>query len=171
MLIDLGKTDEEKWINILKIRDMRSKLGKLYKILVIIGTILLCFGILGGSVGLEGSGKIGSILFMVLFAILSYYGFVYTYGTFFAWGMFIIERKNMMDNVIGDKVPTEDIVRAYFIGGHDYASYVAYGDCSLLGIAITFCIGIWLGAINAILKFPECKQVERRIKEKYKNQK
>ncbi|MGN1216659.1 MAG: hypothetical protein ACI4TD_01640, partial [Phocaeicola sp.] len=103
-------------------------------------------------------------------AIITYYITVYIYGTFFSWGMFIIERKNMMDSAIGDKVPTEDIVRAYFIGGHDYARYVAYGDCSLLSILVTLCIGFWLGAINAILKYPECKEVERRMIKKYKKE-
>ena len=90
----------------------------------------------------------------------------YIYGTIFAWGLFVIDRKNFMDSV-PEPVKTEEVITAYLIGGEYYAGWLCLTNFTFISIVLCFIVGVWLGAINAITHFKECKDVEREIEKKY----
>lgn len=69
---------------------------------------------------MEGLGIIGAILVLGLMLVANYYITVYIYGTIFAWGLFVIDRKKFIDE-IPEPVKTEEVITAYLIGGEYYA--------------------------------------------------
>lgn len=168
--VSLGKTDEEKFMNIQSIKKVKRWFKKLVKLEMILAGFILVIGIQNGAMSIEGMGIFGTILLFIFLIIASYYLTYNIYGEIFAWGLFVIGQKKFMEH-IPDPVSTEEIVRAYCIGGQDYAAWVSMSDFSFTYIIVCICIGIWLGAINAILHHKEVKEVEKRIKEKYQNEK
>ena len=75
-----------------------------------------------------------------------------------------------MPETESEEETNKEIVRAYILGGRKYASAVAIGSYAgdIISILIGFIIGYWLGWINAIVHYGECRAVKKRIKEKYK---
>ena len=164
--VSLGDTDEEKFMNIQSIKRIRNWFKKLVIFISIFAFIILLIGISNGAMEMEGLGIIGAILVLGLMLVANYYITVYIYGTIFAWGLFVIDRKKFIDE-IPEPVKTEEVITAYLIGGEYYAGWLCLTDFTFLSLCICFVIGVWLGAINAILHFKECRDVEKRIKAKY----
>ena len=71
-----------------------------------------------------------------------------------------------MDSV-PEPVKTEEVITAYLIGGEYYAGWLCLTNFTFISIVLCFIVGVWLGAINAITHFKECKDVEREIEKKY----
>lgn len=170
MIIDLGKTDEEKFVNYVRIQERKKKLNKLFAIIFTVGYILLVFGILNGSMSFEGMGKIGGMLFLGLLMFMVYLIFSVFYSSGIAWGLLLFD-KDKAPNLMIDmpRVSTDEIIVAYFSGTEAYlAKGIMIGTgLSVLSWVITLAVGFWLGIINAIVHYPECKRLEQVMKEKY----
>lgn len=164
--MSLGDTLEEKWMNIQSIKRIRNWFKKLVIFINVFVAVVLIMAILGGSMEMEGVGALGAIVVLLLMLVCNYFLTVYIYGTIFAWGLFVIDRKNFMDSV-PEPVKTEEVITAYLIGGEYYAGWLCLTNFTFISIILCFIFGVWLGAINAITHFKECKDVEREIEKKY----
>lgn len=164
--MSLGVTLEEKWMNIQSIKRIRNWFKKFVIFVNLFVAVVFIMAILGGSMEMEGVGAIGAIVVLLLMLVFNYFFTVYIYGTIFAWGLFVIDRKNFMDSV-PEPVKTEEVITAYLIGGEYYAGWLCLTNFTFISIVLCFIIGVWLGAINAITHYKECKDVEREIEKKY----
>ena len=165
----LGNSVEEKWLNIQRIKSTKKKWIKYTAIFYIGASILGIFV----NVQFVGMGKISSILLWFLLCFMTWLFTGYIQGIGIAWGLYELEGKTDYFEIDDKKVSTDDIIRAYFIGGEDYAMSVAIGDTigSVISWIIMIFVGFYLGWINAIIRIPECIKVKKEIKEKYKNSK
>ena len=164
--MSLGDTLEEKWMNIQSIKRIRNWFKKFVIFVNVFAAVVFIMAILGGSMEMEGVGALGAIVVLLLMLVCNYFFTVYIYGTIFAWGLFVIDRKNFMDSV-PEPVKTEEVITAYLIGGEYYAGWLCLTNFTFISIVLCFIVGVWLGAINVITHFKECKDVEREIEKKY----
>ena len=172
IICDLGRTDEEKFVNIQKIKNTKQKYLRFIKIFYIIGFILLCFGVFSGAMIMDDMGVVGTIILLAIMIYLTYLYVGHFMGAGIAWGLYLYDSGNInMPELSNEKENDERMIRAYLIGGHENAAAVAFGTCTadFIIIFLFFIIGYWLGILNALLHFKECKDVEKRIKEKYNN--
>lgn len=94
--VSLGDTDEEKFMNIQSIKRIRGWFKKLVIFISIFAFVILLIGIGNGAMKMEGLGIIGAILVLGLMLVANYYITVYIYGTIFAWGLFVMDRKKFI---------------------------------------------------------------------------
>ncbi len=173
MIIDLGKTDEEKFINYVRIQERKKKLNKFFAIFFAVGYILLIFGIVNGSMDFNGMGKIGGTLLLGLMLLMGYFLASVFYSSGIAWGLLLFDKNKVPDLMIDvPQVSSDEIIEAYFLGTEDYlAKGMMIGTgISVLSWIITLALGFWLGIINAIVHYPECKRLKQEMKDKYSSE-
>ena len=174
MICNLGRSDEEKFVNIQKIKNTKKRYLRFIKIVYIIGYLILCSAVYKGTISATGMGKVGSIIELTLLVFLAYLYMGHFVGTGIAWGLYLFDSGELSTpETMDEKELNEKIVHAYIVGGHERAAAVesAYLSAEFFMLAIMFCIGYWLGILNYIVHFFECRAVTKRMKEKYKKSK
>ncbi len=170
-MVDLGETDEEKIINIIKIRKIRDKITKIYGIFYFICYLFLAVGALAG-IGISGGIK---SFFMITYVLAIMFIFVkYICFNSLAWTIYFFKGdylKTLQDsaNTLNSELSTENLIRTYCISGHHGVNALVLGDLSgeIFVLSIFGFIFCWLGAFNMIIHSIECFNVSRRIKKKY----
>lgn len=161
----LGRTDEEKYVNMLEMKKVKKLISKIIIIISIISGLIFLCGISTGNMG-------GNIWTIVLLYVVNYVYMVHILGTGIAWFVHMCKVGDYsIPETESEQKINRNIIEAYILGGRDYAKSVAVGSYAgdIISILIGFIIGYWLGWINAIVHYGECRAVKKRIKEKYKN--
>ena len=160
----LGRSDEEKYINLLQIRKTRKKIAIILAIIYLIMLGILLYGINTGAVG-------ANILDIILFIILLWFFTILLYGNGLAWFFYLINSNNYnLPETEDIKEQNERIINAYFVGGRNMATIEAVSSysCDFISIILGIAIGVWLGLWNALFHFKECRYLNKKMKEKYK---
>ena len=163
----LGRTDEEKYVNILEMKKVKKLISKIIIVISAISGLIFLYGINKGNMDID-------IWVLILLYIANYIYMVHILGTGIAWFVHMCKVGDYsMPETESEENTNKEIIRAYIIGGRRYASAVAAGINigDFIIILIGFIIGYWLGWINAIVHYGECRAVKKRIKEKYKVEK
>ncbi len=170
LVCSLGNTDEEKFFNIQKIKNTKNKFKKIISIIAIIGTLLMIYATLSGSVIMEDGNKFTTILLFVFLYFCIYIFFGNFYGTGVAWGLYLVS-SGVIHILNPNPISTEELVRSYVIGGQEYTDSIVTGNVlsTLFIWAITIVIGFWGGWLNAIIHHKEVKDVMRKMNNKYKS--
>ena len=161
----LGRTDEEKFIHIMEMKNTKKVISKIILVIYIISAIVFAIGISKGAMS-------GDIWMLAILYIVGYIYMVHILGTGIAWFAYFMRAGDYsMPELEDEKKQREDIVEAYILGGRRLAGSVAIGSYAgdIISLIIGFLIGYIIGWINAIAHFGEINAVKKRIKKKYKN--
>lgn len=160
----LGRSDEEKYINLLEIRKTRKKIAIILAIIYLIMLGILLYGINTGAVG-------GNIFELILFIVFLWFFTILIYGNGLAWFFYLIHSNNYdLPETEDIKEQNERIINSYFVGGRNMATIEAVSSYSFdfISIILGIAVGVWLGLWNALFHFRECQYLNKKMKEKYK---
>lgn len=152
-MFSLGKTEEEKCASTLVIYEYERKIARFLLIFAIGFTIITLFA----------SRKVGLSIFLGAAFLLGDYPYAY----FFACGLFVMHRDDIIDKSVRD-YSTEEMLRDYMTGGSTLVNIQQTVD--FLWVFLAFCVGIWKGMILGVVQLPTYLRCKKKIKAIMENQ-
>lgn len=162
---NIGKTDEEKYLSFMEIRETHKSIIKL--LVKYCGIIFSLCALAGTKSILMGLAFI-PLIYLVLFVIALGPGYC------FAWYIFMLADLSKNEDITTSnqhQLNTQELVESYLIGGREFvATQIAINMSFDLPFIIGMFVLLYTAPINAILRLPQYIMIPKRLKEKYTNQ-